>query len=108
MYKRQDVDHFYDSGTEVNDASLAGGAAFIVGVDANLGTDENGVITMTNDLSEFAGAVTPNGIPISDATLTGGESFATIRIIEVPAGPHTIQRPDCSTSEPLPSVSQSR
>ena len=40
------IDGIYDAGTEVNDASAGGGAAFIAGEDGNLGADENGVVTI--------------------------------------------------------------
>ena len=80
------VTDIYDAGTEVNDASATGGAAFIPGVDELLGADENGVVSLATNLSEFQGLVTPNGFTINDTTLGAGESFATIRIVEIPGG----------------------
>ena len=80
------VNNIYDAGTEVNDASANGGGAFIPGVDEFLGAVENGVVTLATDLSEFQGLTTPNGFPVNDVTLGAGESFATIRIVEIPGG----------------------
>jgi len=79
------VSNIYDAGTEINDSSAAGGAAFVAGADEFVGADENGVVTRATDLSEFQGVNTPNGLTINDTTLGAGESFATIRIVEVPA-----------------------
>ena len=78
------VTNVYDAGTEINDTSVNGGAAFIAGADGSMGADENGVVTAAN-LSDFQGVNTPSGLTINDTTLGAGESFATIRIIEVPA-----------------------
>ena len=79
------VTNIYDAGTEINDGSANGGAAFIAGADEFGGADENGVVTLASDLSEFQGVNTPNGLTINDTTLGANESFATIRIIEIPA-----------------------
>ncbi len=79
------VTNIYDAGTEINDGSANGGGAFIAGADEFGGAAENGVVTRATDLSEFQGVNTPNGLTINDTTLGAGESFATIRIIEVPA-----------------------
>ncbi len=79
------VSSIYDAGTEINDSSVNGGAAFIAGADGNAGADENGVVSLAADLSEFQGVDTPSGLTINDTTLGAGESFATIRIIEIPA-----------------------
>ena len=78
------VNNIYDAGTEINDSSATGGAAFIAGVDEFIGADENGVVTKAADLSEFQGVTSPNGFTINDTTLGANQSFATIRIIEVP------------------------
>ena len=78
------VTNIYDAGTEINDASATGGAAFIAGADEFAGAEENGVVTLASDLSEFQGVNTPNGLTINDTTLGAGQSFATIRIVEVP------------------------
>lgn len=48
-----------DAGTEVNDAT--NGPAFVVGQDGAAGADEFGVIHGVEDLSEFAGLITPAG-----------------------------------------------
>jgi len=74
----------YDAGTEVNDAAPSGGPAFVDGVDATLGADENGVVTLVNDFSVFAGLMTPTGATISDVTIGAGELLATITISIVP------------------------
>ena len=74
----------YDAGTEINDASIMGGAAFAQGRDGAVSPAENGVITLEDDLSEFAGLVTPNGFTISDTTIGANELVATIRITIVP------------------------
>ena len=79
------VTNIYDAGTEINDGSVNGGAAFVAGANELAGASENGVVTNATDLSEFRGVNTPNGLTINDTTLGAGESFATIRIIEVPA-----------------------
>ena len=78
-----DVTRIYDAGTEVNDASASGGAAFAAGAVGTEGADENGVVTLATDLSEFRGLTTPNGFDINDTTLGSGQSFATIRIVEI-------------------------
>ncbi len=74
----------YDAGTEVNDASVAGGAAFAAGRIGSEGTDENGVITSVTDFSVFQGLVTPTGATINDVTIGSGELLATITISIVP------------------------
>jgi len=74
----------YDAGTEINDASVAGGAAFVAGVDGSMGADENGVITSVNDFSVFQGLVTPTGATINDVTIGSNELLATITISVVP------------------------
>ena len=52
----------WDAGTEVNSLT---GAAYIVGQDAGLGTDENGVVTQVSDLNSqfglYLGESTPEG-----------------------------------------------
>jgi hypothetical protein len=50
----------YDAGTEVNDRD--NGPAFVAGVDATAGADENGVITQGEfSLDQFVGLMTPIG-----------------------------------------------
>ena len=79
-----DVTTLYDAGTEVNDASTSGGAAFAAGIDATAGAAEGGLIGDAGDLSIFQGLQTPNGFDINDTTLDAGQSFATIRIVAIP------------------------
>jgi len=68
----------YDAGTEVNNTF---GAAFsTVGGSP---TDENGVVTIGPDLSNFTGTTTPAGTTINDLIGTG-ELLATIEISIVP------------------------
>ncbi|NOY43000.1 MAG: PEP-CTERM sorting domain-containing protein [Planctomycetes bacterium] len=74
----------YDAGTEINDASVAGGAAFVAGVDGSIGADENGVITSVTDFSIFQGLETPTGAIINDVVIGSGELLATITISIVP------------------------
>lgn len=78
----------YDAGTEVNDP--VDGPAFVPGIDATLGTDEGGVVTLAQDQSDFAGVMAANGI-VLDADLidlfpaegVGIQTIATISITEV-------------------------
>ncbi len=74
----------YDAGTEVNDAGVDGGAAFAQGRMGGEGAAEGGFITLADDLSEFMGLVTPNGVTINDTTIGADELVATIRISVIP------------------------
>lgn len=76
--------NIYDAGTEVNDATVGGGAAFAAGRDGTLGADESGLIAGAGDLATFQGLQTPNGFDINDTTIGATETLATIRIIAVP------------------------
>ena len=68
----------WDAGTEVNDTF---GAAFsAVG---GTGTDENGVVTLGPDLSNFVGTGIPTGGTIQDL-IEPGELLATITVSIVP------------------------
>ncbi len=70
--------NIYDAGTEVNDTL---GAAFsTVG---GSGTDQNGVVTLNPDLSNFLGTNTPAGTTINDLQ-SPGELLATIEISVIP------------------------
>ncbi|NOX82448.1 MAG: hypothetical protein GXP06_05585 [Alphaproteobacteria bacterium] len=81
----------YDAGTEVNDASVTGGAAFVDGVDISQGAAEGGLISSAMSLSDFLGLTLANG------TLFNGDIdflsdpanfiFARIEISEVPLPP---------------------
>jgi len=84
----------YDAGTEINDASVTGGAAFVQGVDIAQGGTENGVISGASSLSDFLGLTLANG------TLLNGDIdflsdpdnfvFARIEISAVPLPPALI------------------
>ncbi len=78
----------WDAGTEVND--ITDGGAFVVGVDATGGTDENGVIHFILDdpnvgtyFASFNGLATAGGYDISHL-ISAGDVIATIRITAVP------------------------
>ena len=81
----------YDAGTEVNDASVGGGSAFVQGRDATQGVTENGLISAATSLSDFLGLTLANG------SIFGGDIdfvsnsedfiFARIEIAEVPLPP---------------------
>ncbi len=78
----------WDAGTEVNNAN--DGAAFLVGQDATLGTDENGTVGLFLDrpdaatyLASILGKTTPAGYDISELISAQG-LIATIQIQEVP------------------------
>ncbi|MEM9495394.1 MAG: spondin domain-containing protein [Pseudomonadota bacterium] len=81
----------YDAGTEVNNASATGGAAFVQGRTATDGAAEGGVIGRATSLSDFLGLTLANG------TVLGGDIdfvtdpasfiFATITVEEVPLPP---------------------
>ncbi len=78
----------WDAGTEVND--VLDGGAFIAGVDAMGGTDENGTVGLFFDrpdaaayLNTFLGKTTPAGYDISNLISAGG-AIATIEITQVP------------------------
>jgi hypothetical protein len=76
----------YDAGTEINDP--ADGPAFVLGVDATLGTPENGVITQgVFSLDPFLGLETPAGIisrPLDIVDDLGGSEIARITVSQVP------------------------
>lgn len=78
----------YDAGTEVNDASPTGGAAFVQGRDANAGAVEGGVISAATSLSDFVGLTLANGTILGDdidfVTDPASFLFAQIEIREVP------------------------
>jgi len=76
----------YDAGTEDNDASATGGAAFAQGRNAMQGGDQGGVITGATqaDLDVYNGLTDGAGRAINDTTLAAGEVFGTIRIIAIP------------------------
>ncbi|SEA00452.1 spondin domain-containing protein [Rubrimonas cliftonensis] len=86
--------HIYDAGTEVNDPLE--GPAFVAGVDAMLGTDENGVVTRgVFGLADFAGIETAAGFLLDGALidfLGDPDAFQVARIdidvapIPLPAG----------------------
>jgi hypothetical protein len=67
----------WDAGTEVNNTQ---GAAFSNG---NPATDENGVVTLAPDLSNFVGTQTAAGTTINDL-FSGDEVVATISVSLVP------------------------
>lgn len=71
----------YDAGTEVNDASALGGAAFIAGATGTDGVVEGGTIQLATqaDLDTYNGASTPAGTTLND-TAFNGERIATIRV----------------------------
>ncbi len=75
----------YDAGTEINDPTADGGAAFLVGATGTEGTPEGGVITLATqaDLDTYTGFDTPNGLTLSDTDFDG-ERIATIRVSVVP------------------------
>ncbi|MEM7627306.1 MAG: spondin domain-containing protein [Planctomycetota bacterium] len=71
-------DELYDAGTEVNDTL---GAAFAAA--GGVSSDENGVVTLGPDLSNFTGAQTAAGTTINDL-IGSNELLATITISIVP------------------------
>lgn len=78
----------YDAGTEVNDASVTGGAAFVQGRDASQGAAQNGVIGSAMSLSEFLGLTLANG-SVLDGDVDflrdpANFTFASIEISQVP------------------------
>ena len=79
----------YDAGTEVNDASATGGAAFVIGADAAQGAAENGVITPASSLAAFIGASLANGTTLgSNIDFSSPSfSFASVEIAAVPVPP---------------------
>lgn len=77
----------FDAGTEVNDPSATGGAAFSAIANGGEGADENGSISLVTDLSEFGNNLeTLSGAFINDTDFGGGR-IATIRISRVAAIP---------------------
>lgn len=74
--------HIYDAGTEANDP--VDGPAFVAGVDATLGTDENGVVTQNLfGLAAFAGIETAAGFTLDGGLidfLTDPDAFQVARI----------------------------
>ena len=81
----------YDAGTEVNDASATGGAAFVNGVDISQGVAQNGVISPASSLAAFIGASLANGTTLGSnidfASDRSGFSFASVEISSVPVPP---------------------
>ena len=81
----------YDAGTEVNDASETGGAAFVQGRDIAEGALENGVVAAAQSLSDFLGLTLANGTILNgDVDFLSDPSnfvFATVEISEVPLPP---------------------
>jgi len=81
----------YDAGTEVNDASITGGAAFVDGVDISQGAAEGGVISSAMSLSDFLGLTLANGTILNgDIDFLSDPAnfvFARIEISEVPLPP---------------------
>lgn len=80
-------DYAFDAGTEVNDP--ADGPAFVLGVDATLGTPEGGVVGPAQDQSAFAGVIGANGIAVDGGVIDfvsdpGAFSIATIEVALVP------------------------
>ena len=76
----------WDAGTEVN--NVGDGPAFVMGVDATAGTDENGMIALFlpdigNYLNTLLGQTTAAGYDISQL-FGAGDVIATIEIQEVP------------------------
>jgi hypothetical protein len=84
-------DFAYDAGTEVNDASASGGAAFVQGVDAMAGAIEGAPIRRAFSLSDFVGLTLANGSvlggDIDFITNPGSFVFATVEFSEVPIPP---------------------
>ncbi len=81
----------YDAGTEVNDASVGGGAAFVMGRDITQGAIEGGVIASATSLSDFLGLTLANGTILNgDIDFLSDPSnfvFASIELSEVPLPP---------------------
>lgn len=81
----------YDAGTEVNDASLTGGAAFVQGVDITQGIVENGVVGSPASLSDFLGLTLANGTVLNGdidfLSDPNNFSFARIEVSAVPLPP---------------------
>jgi len=81
----------YDAGTEVNDASVTGGAAFVDGVDISQGAAEGAVISSATSLSDFFGLTLANGTILNgDIDFLSDPAnfvFARIEISEVPLPP---------------------
>ena len=84
----------YDAGTEVNDASVGGGAAFVEGRDINAGADEGALISSAQSLSDFLGLTLANGTVLNGdidfLSNPSAFSFARIEISEVPLPPALI------------------
>lgn len=77
----------FDAGTEVNDPSATGGAAFSAIAVGTEGVTENGTISLVTDLSQFGNNLqTASGAFINDTDFGGGR-IATIRISRVAAIP---------------------
>ncbi len=81
----------YDAGTEVNDASVTGGSAFVQGRDIAAGVDENGLIAAASSLDDFFGLTLANGAILNgDIDFLSDPAnflFARIEISEVPIPP---------------------
>ncbi len=81
----------YDAGTEVNDASTTGGAAFVQGRNIAEGGIENGLIASASSLSDFLGLTLANGTifngDIDFLSDPANFIFANIQIAEVPLPP---------------------
>lgn len=76
----------WDAGSEVND--IQDGAAFVAGVDATLGTDENGVVTTffsDPNASDYLTSILGSTTPAGDITQTFERATLLARITIVPA-----------------------
>jgi hypothetical protein len=71
---------WWDAGTEVNDKSVAGGAAFIMDADATAGMDESGIITGPAELSFYNGAILENGQPFSTLPQATDEFMPMVQV----------------------------
>lgn len=81
---------WWDAGSELNDRSLSGGAAYIRGADPTDGIDSRGTITPFAELSFYNGAVLPNGERFETLPQATDEFEPMVRITIVPEPSHVI------------------
>jgi hypothetical protein len=75
---------WWDAGSEFNDRSPDGGAAFIAGADAAAGLDSRGTVTPFAELSFYNGALLVNGARFETLTQMTDEFEPMVRITVVP------------------------
>ena len=75
---------WWDAGSEFNDKSTSGGAAFVLGADPHEGVDSRGTVTSFAELSFYNGAILANGERFETLTQATDEFEPMIRITIVP------------------------